>query len=254
MLRCFALLKRGKNLMLELKNICFEADSENGKKQILDNISLKIEDGFVAITGPNGGGKSTLAKIIAGIYTPTSGQIILDGEDITSLSITERAKKGISFAFQQPVRFKGICVRDMLLLASKNVSENDLIKVLEEVGLQGEKYLDREIDSHLSGGEIKRIEIASVLLRNTDFIIFDEPEAGIDMWSFKELVDVFYKIKEKKNKTIIIISHQERIISMSDYIIILNNGEINQFGSKSEIYPILFCDTNCPFREKVSSK
>ena len=183
--------------MLELKNICYTADNDGAKKEILKNINLKIDDGFTAITGPNGGGKSTLAKIISGIITPTSGEIFLDGENITGLNITERANKGISFAFQQPVRFKGITVHDLIRLASnKKISISDACDYLSQVGLCARDYIDREVNASLSGGELKRIEIATVLARGTKISLFDEPEAGIDLWSFSNLLPVFEKLND----------------------------------------------------------
>ena len=195
--------------MLELKNVYFAAENDDGEKEILKDISLKIEDNFTVITGPNGGGKSTLAKIIAGILTPSSGTILLDGEDITGLSVTDRARKGISFAFQQPVHFKGIRVYDLLSLASgKNLSLNDACDYLSQVGLCARDYIDREVNSSLSGGELKRIEIATVLARSTKVSVFDEPEAGIDLWSFGNLIKVFEKMHGSKGGSIIIISHQ----------------------------------------------
>lgn len=219
--------------MLELKNICYEVDG----KEILKNINLSIGDGFTAITGPNGGGKSTLAKIIAGIITPTSGQIILDGEDVTGLSITDRAKKGISFAFQQPVRFKGLTVKDLLTLAAgRKTSINEACEILSEVGLCARDYINREINASLSGGELKRIEIAMILARSTKISIFDEPEAGIDLWSFNSLIKVFDNMHEKVKGSIIIISHQERILNTADRIIVLSNGSISKEGTHEEIY------------------
>ena len=178
--------------MLELKNVSFAAQNDGGTKEILKNISIKFDNGFIAITGPNGGGKSTLAKIIAGIEQPTSGKILLDGEDITDLSVTERAKRGISFAFQQPVRFKGITVNDLIRLASgKDISISEACEYLSRVGLCARDYINREVNASLSGGELKRIEIATVLARGTAVSIFDEPEAGIDLWSFSNLINVF---------------------------------------------------------------
>ena len=236
--------------MIELKNITRVVD---GGRKILDDLSLTVpEGGLTVITGHNGSGKTSLAKIIAGTDDATSGRIILDGEDITELNVTERAKKGISFAFQQPVRFKGITVRDILSLAMGEGSEEDLASVLVKVGLQPEKYLDRDVDAHLSGGEMKRIEIASVLLRKSKLSIFDEPEAGIDIWSFKELVSTFEALKKQTKGTIIIISHQERILSAADNIVVMSAGKISEIGTRDEIYPRLFCDTGCPFREKVA--
>lgn len=223
--------------MLELKNICYEA--EDGK-DILNDVSLTIEDRFVAITGPNGGGKSTLAKIIAGIYTPTKGQIIFNGEDITNFSITERAKKGLSYAFQQPVRFKGIRVRDLLMLAAGEGTDfNECCNILSEVGLCARDYLDRELNDSLSGGEMKRIEIATILARQTNFNVFDEPEAGIDLWSFKNLIKVFEKMHERTQGTILIISHQEKILNIADKIIYIKDGQVEKYGAKDEILPLL---------------
>ena len=223
--------------MLELKNISFSADGESGKKEIIKDISLKLNNGFVVITGPNGGGKSTLARIIAGINAPTSGQILLDGENITAASVTERAKKGISFAFQQPVRFKGIRVRDLIKLAAGDgVSVASACEYLSEVGLCARDYINREVDSSLSGGELKRIEIATIIARNTELSVFDEPEAGIDLWSFKNLIKVFEKM-HKQEKTIIIISHQERILNIADEIIVIAAGSVKSMGTKDEILP-----------------
>lgn len=231
--------------MLELKNISFTAESENGEKEILKNISLKIDNGFVVITGPNGGGKSTLAKIIAGIITPTSGQILLDGEDITNLSITERANKGISFAFQQPVRFKGITVHDLISLAAgKAISINEACDYLSQVGLCARDYINREVNASLSGGELKRIEIATVLARSTKVSLFDEPEAGIDLWSFSNLIKVFEKMHDNLGGSIIIISHQERILNIADKIIVVANGTIKNEGVKSDILPDLLGTTS----------
>ena len=224
--------------MLELRNICYEVEVENETKQILKNVSLTIDDHFVAITGPNGGGKSTLAKMIAGIIQPTSGQILLDGEDITGLNITERAKKGISFAFQQPVHFKGLTVKDLITIAAgKKMSINDICSILSEVGLCARDYIDREINNSLSGGELKRIEIAMILARGTKMSIFDEPEAGIDLWSFNSLIKVFEKMRDEINGTILIISHQERILDIADKIIVIASGEVEKIGTREEILP-----------------
>ncbi len=227
--------------MLELRNVSFKVTAEDGsEKEILKNVSIKIEDRFVAITGPNGGGKSTLAKIIAGIYPVTSGQLLLDGEDITNKSITERAKMGISFAFQQPVRFKGLTVRDLITLAAgKKISVTEACTYLSEVGLCARDYIDREINASLSGGELKRIEIAMIMARGTKLSVFDEPEAGIDLWSFNNLIRVFEKMHEKINGNIIIISHQERILDIADKIIVVSNGEVTSYGKKDEILPTL---------------
>ena len=223
--------------MLELINLGYKTSDG---KEIIKNISLKIDDRFVAITGPNGSGKSTLAKLIAGIYTPTSGQIIYNGTDITNMSISERAKQGISFAFQQPVRFKGIKVKDILSIASggeKNITE--CCNLLSEVGLCARDYIDRDLDDSLSGGEIKRIEIATLLARNTELNIFDEPEAGIDLWSFKSLIRVFEKMNESTQGTIIIISHQERILDIADKILYLKDGAVDKYDNKDAILPML---------------
>ena len=226
--------------MLELKNISFTAENEDGEKQILKNVNLKIDDGFVVITGPNGGGKSTLAKIIAGIITPTEGQILLDGEDITNLTITERAKKGISFAFQQPVRFKGITVHDLISLAAgENISVTKACNYLSQVGLCARDYINREVNASLSGGELKRIEIATVLARGTKVSIFDEPEAGIDLWSFNSLIKVFEKMHNTLGGSIIIISHQERILNIADKDVVIANGSVKDEGKKDDILPSL---------------
>ena len=235
--------------MLELKNVSFSAMGENGEKEILNNINLKIDEGFSVITGPNGSGKSTLAKIIAGIITPTKGEIWLDGENITGLSITERAKKGISFAFQQPVRFKGITVHDLISLAAgKDISVGEACNYLSEVGLCARDYINREINASLSGGELKRIEIASVLARSTKISLFDEPEAGIDLWSFNSLIKVFEKMHSTLKGSIIIISHQERIINIADRVIVVAEGSIKEIGKKEEVLPSLLGNTrdNCP--------
>ena len=223
--------------MLELKNICYEVEDN---KEIIRDISLQIEDHFVAITGPNGGGKSTLAKIIAGIVTPTSGQILLDGEDITGLNITERANKGISFAFQQPVHFKGLTVRDLITIAAgKKLGVNEICDILSEVGLCAREYIDREINSSLSGGELKRIEIAMITARGTKLSIFDEPEAGIDLWSFNSLIRVFEKMRDETHGTILIISHQERILDIAEKIIVIADGQLKKIGTKQEVLPEL---------------
>lgn len=233
--------------MLELRNICYEVEADNENKEILKNVNLTIDEHFVAITGPNGGGKSTLAKMIAGIIQPTSGQILLDGEDITNLNITERAKKGISFAFQQPVHFKGLTVKDLISIAAgKTMSVTDICNILSEVGLCARDYIDREINSSLSGGELKRIEIAMILARGTKLSIFDEPEAGIDLWSFNSLIKVFEKMRDEIHGTILIISHQEKILNIADKVIVIAGGEIENVGSKDEILPsLLYTATSC---------
>ena len=227
--------------MLELQHISYETE-EN--REILHDISLTIQDRFVAITGPNGGGKSTLAKIIAGIYTPTSGRILLDGEDITAFSITERARRGISYAFQQPVRFKGLRVGDLMnLAAGKDANIAEVCAYLSEVGLCARDYIDRELDASLSGGELKRIEIAMVLARGTALSVFDEPEAGIDLWSFARLTETFQRLHDEGGRTIIIISHQERIIRLADEIILISGGQVTGRGTAEEIYPQILADT-----------
>ena len=215
--------------MIELKNVCWT--TQDGK-EVLKNINLKIRDNrLIAISGPNGSGKTSLGRIIMGIEKPSSGKIYLDGKDITDLDVTERAKLGISFGFQQPVSFKGISVRRMLCIAAgKELLETSLNKFLEKVGLDPKAYLDRDIDSTLSGGEMKRIEIATILARNTQTIIFDEPEAGIDLWSFSSLIEVFDEMRRQKDRTIVVVSHQERILSIADEIIIIVDGEVSDYG------------------------
>ena len=226
--------------MLELRDICYKVDSPEGSKEILSGINLTVDDGFTAFTGPNGGGKSTLAKIIAGIYQPTSGQLIFNGEDITDLSVTERAKRGISFAFQQPVRFKGLCVMDLIRLASgKEIGVSEACEYLSRVGLCAREYIHREVNASLSGGELKRIEIAQIIARGTEFSIFDEPEAGIDLWSFQNLIQVFEKLRDDVNGSILIISHQERILNIADRIVVIADGKVSASGSKEEILPQL---------------
>ena len=226
--------------MLELKDICYQVTDEDSDKEILKNVNLRIEDHLVVITGPNGGGKSTLAKMIAGLIKPTSGKILLDGEDITELSITERARKGISFAFQQPVRFKGLTVMDMIRLAvGKDISVSEACSYLSEVGLCAKDYINRELNDSLSGGEMKRIEIAMIIARGTKFSIFDEPEAGIDLWSFNNLIQVFENMYRQIKGSILIISHQERILNIADRIVVIADGEIVNEGTKEEVMPKL---------------
>lgn len=227
--------------MLELKDVSFVVSEGKGEKEILNHINLTIDDHkLVVITGPNGSGKSTLAKIIAGIYQPTSGQILLDGVDITNYSITERAKAGISFAFQQPVRFKGITVKDLIKLASGNqVTFGQACNYLSEVGLCAKDYINRQVDGSLSGGELKRIEIATILARGTKVSVFDEPEAGIDLWSFKNLIKVFERMHEDIKGSIVIISHQERILNIADELIVIAGGTVKQVGTPAEVLPEL---------------
>ena len=221
--------------MLELRHVGFET-ADN--KEILHDVSLTVQERFVAVTGPNGGGKSTLAKVIAGIYQPTSGQILLDGVDITHMSITERANLGLSYAFQQPVRFKGLRVKDLLSLAAgKDTDVNQACSYLSEVGLCARDYVDRELNDSLSGGELKRIEIAMVLARGTKLSIFDEPEAGIDLWSFQNLIRVFEKMYEQTRGSILIISHQERILNIADKIVVIKNGQVEKVGARADILP-----------------
>ena len=230
--------------MLELQNISFRVDVDGEEKYILKDINLTIKERFVAITGPNGGGKSTLAKVIAGIITPTEGRILLDGEDITGLSITERAQRGISFAFQQPVRFKGLTVKDLITLAAgKPIGVSEACNYLSEVALCAKDYIDREVDASLSGGELKRIEIAMIMARSTKLSVFDEPEAGIDLWSFTNLIQVFEHLHEKINGSILIISHQERILNIADRIVVLADGQVRQDGARKDILPTLLGGT-----------
>lgn len=227
--------------MLELKNISFNVQDEEKEKEIIRHLDLKIEDGkFVVVTGPNGGGKSTMAKLIAGIETPSEGRILFNGEDITTKSITERANLGISFAFQQPARFKGITVLDLLRIAAgRQLTVSACCEFLSEVGLCARDYINREVNASLSGGELKRIEIATVLARGTQLAIFDEPEAGIDLWSFQNLISVFERMREANTRSILIISHQERILQIADEIVVLANGQVTKHGPREEILPEL---------------
>mgnify|MGYP005778211041 FL=1 len=233
--------------MLELQHISFVAADGDSNKEILSDVSFRVEEPFVAITGPNGSGKSTLAKIIAGILTPSEGKILLDGEDITGLSVTDRARRGISYAFQQPVRFKGLTVKDLVSLAAgKRLTVSDVCSYLSEVGLCARDYIDREVNASLSGGELKRIEIATVLAREKSLTVFDEPEAGIDLWSFQNLITVFEKMHERTKGNILIISHQERILSIADRIIVIANGKVQKNGSREEVLPGLLAARACP--------
>ncbi len=234
--------------MLSLKNV--KLDLPSGEN-LIKGVDLDIMPGkLTVITGPNGGGKTSMAKLIAGIYRPTSGKIVMDGEDITDMSVSDRAKAGIAYAFQQPVSFKGITVRKLMTIASgKDISEVNMCRILEKVGLCAREYMDREMDSHLSGGEMKRIEIATVLARGAKYVVFDEPEAGIDLWSFTSLIDTFGSLKETGDSALLIISHQERILNIADNIAVIRDGVIAQSGTKDEVFPTLISDkfkNNCP--------
>ena len=232
--------------MLELRNVGYLVKDELGEKQILKNVTLTLDERFVAFTGPNGGGKSTLAKVIAGIIKPTEGKIYFDGEDITELAVTERAKKGISYAFQQPVRFKGLTVRDLInIAAGKPLKVGDACAYLSEVGMCARDYIDREVNASLSGGELKRIEIATILARGTKLSVFDEPEAGIDLWSFGNLIKVFENMYKKTQGNILIISHQERILNIADRIVVIADGQVQNEGKKEDVLPKLLAAESC---------
>ena len=242
--------------MLELKNISFQVDDAGKGKEIIRNVNMTVPDRkLIVVTGPNGGGKSTLAKLIAGIEKPTGGRIFFGGEDITDRSITERARMGIGYAFQQPVRFKGIRVLDLIRIAAgKTLSVSDACQYLSAVGMCARDYVEREVNASLSGGELKRIEIATVLARKAAMSVFDEPEAGIDLWSFRNLTEVFRQMRSDiRDSSILIISHQERILEIADEIIVLKDGQVEKQGSRDEVYPNLMINEKAavcegPFR------
>ena len=243
--------------MLELKHVSFQVGDSRAQTEILRDISFTLEDGkFFVITGPNGGGKSTLARVIMGIETPTDGQILLNGEDITDLDVTERARRGVGYAFQQPPRFKGLTVRRLLSLAhGSDLPEDECCAYLTNVGLCSRDYLNREVDASLSGGEVKRIEIATLMARDLQVAIFDEPEAGIDLWSFSMLVQSFKNLSRGRHKSVILISHQERIMQLADEILVVADGQIRSRGSREAIFPTLLgqFDEDCGFRTKEAA-
>ena len=244
--------------MLEIKDLVFQVSDEDRTLGILQGITLTIPDNkFVVITGPNGGGKTTLAKAIMGLVQPTSGQILWNGEDVTGLSVTERARRGISYGFQQPPRFKGLKVKDLLELASgKGLTHEEECQFLTRVGLCANDYIDREVDTSLSGGEVKRIEIATILARKAGLMIFDEPEAGIDLWSFARLTETFQQLHDAKDATLVVISHQERIINLADEIVMVSGGQITQYGPKEEIFPLILANTvtGCSYMNEGAMK
>ena len=245
--------------MLEIRHISYQVtDEDGGELGILNDVSLTISDNrFVVITGPNGGGKTTLAKAIMGLVQPTSGQILWNGEDVTGLSVTERARRGISYGFQQPPRFKGLKVKDLLELASgKGLTHEEECQFLTRVGLCANDYIDREVDTSLSGGEVKRIEIATILARKAGLMIFDEPEAGIDLWSFARLTETFQQLHDAKDATLVVISHQERIINLADEIVMVSGGQITQYGPKEEIFPLILANTvtGCSYMNEGAMK
>ena len=242
--------------MLSIKNLNYSVQTDNGRMDILKNINLDVDTGrFIVITGPNGGGKTTLAKAIMGLVEATSGSIVFDGEELLGKSVTERARLGVSYGFQQPPRFKGMQVIDLLSIASgKKLRRDDCCAYLTKVGLCADEYVSREIDASLSGGEVKRIEIASILARNSSLMIFDEPEAGIDLWSFAKLTETFESIHKNSSSTIIIISHQERIIRLADELVLISGGTVAKRGSVSEVFPHIMDDTStgCVFMKEAS--
>ena len=245
--------------MLEIRHLSYQVtDEAGGELGILNDVSLTISDNrFVVITGPNGGGKTTLAKAIMGLVQPTSGQILWNGEDVTGLSVTERARRGISYGFQQPPRFKGLKVKDLLELASgKGLTHEEECQFLTRVGLCANDYIDREVDTSLSGGEVKRIEIATILARKAGLMIFDEPEAGIDLWSFARLTETFQQLHDAKDATLVVISHQERIINQADEIVMVSGGQITQYGPKEEIFPLILANTvtGCSYMNEGAMK
>ena len=232
--------------MLELKHLTFSVEGEGSQKEILKDVSLNVQDGtFLVVTGPNGGGKTTLAKTIMGLVRPTGGAISWNGTDITGLDITQRARLGVSYGFQQPPRFKGLKVRDLLSLASgkESLKREDACQYLTRVGLCAGDYIDREVDASLSGGEVKRIEIATILARGAGLMIFDEPEAGIDLWSFAKLTETFQALHQRREHTLVIISHQERIINLADEIVMISDGKIQKHGPREEIFPEILANT-----------
>ena len=245
--------------MLEIRHLSYQVtDEAGGELGILNDVSLTISDNrFVVITGPNGGGKTTLAKAIMGLVQPTSGQILWNGEDVTGLSVTERARRGISYGFQHPPRFKGLKVKDLLELASgKGLTHEEECQFLTRVGLCANDYIDREVDTSLSGGEVKRIEIATILARKAGLMIFDEPEAGIDLWSFARLTETFQQLHDAKDATLVVISHQERIINLADEIVMVSGGQITQYGPKEEIFPLILANTvtGCSYMNEGAMK